>query len=94
MLSDKYTCKQARAKLAELCDQVTSERDFIVITRKNAESVALIPLGELTSILETIYLLRSPKNADRLLKALNRAKSNTVKPKSLDDLCNELNTKF
>jgi antitoxin YefM len=74
-----------------LCDRVTAEGNFIIITRPNAESVALIPVEELSSLLETAYLLRSPKNAARLLSALNRAKLNTIEPKTLDDLRQELN---
>lgn len=38
--------------------------------------VALIAADELTSLLETAYLLRSPKNAERLLAALGRALKN------------------
>lgn len=85
-----YTYTQARARLAELCEKVTSERDFVVITRRNAESVALIPVDELSSLLETAHLLRSPHNAERLLTALNRAKSGVVESQSLDDLRQEL----
>ncbi|MFQ4142051.1 type II toxin-antitoxin system Phd/YefM family antitoxin [Chlorogloeopsis sp. ULAP02] len=92
MVSGKatYTYTQARDRLAELCQKVTSERDFVVITRRNAENVALIPVDELSSLLETAYLLRSPRNAERLLTALDRAKSGVVEPQSLDDLRKEL----
>ncbi|MBD2501723.1 type II toxin-antitoxin system Phd/YefM family antitoxin [Anabaena azotica] len=85
-----YTYTQARAHFVELCEKVTSERDFVVITRRNAESVALIPVDELSSLLETAHLLRSPRNAERLLTALNRAKSGVVESQSLDDLRQEL----
>ncbi|WP_256875136.1 type II toxin-antitoxin system Phd/YefM family antitoxin [Nostoc sp. C052] len=50
MVSTTYTYTQAREKLSELCQKVTSERDFVIITRRNAESVASIPLDELSSI--------------------------------------------
>lgn len=90
MVSASYTYTQAREKLSELCHKVTSERDFVIITRRNAEDVALISLDELSSILETAHLLRSPHNAERLLTALNRAKSGVVKSQSLDELSKEL----
>jgi antitoxin YefM len=90
MVSASYTYTQAREKLSELCDKVTSERDFVIITRRNAENIALIAVDELSSILETAHLLRSPRNAERLLTALNRAKSGVVKSQSLDDLSKEL----
>ena len=85
-----YTYTQARDRLSELCQKVTSERDFVVITRRNAESVALIPVDELSSLLETAHLLRSPRNTERLLTALNRAKSGVVESQSLDALRKEL----
>ncbi|BAB77696.1 type II toxin-antitoxin system Phd/YefM family antitoxin [Anabaena sp. FACHB-709] len=90
MLSNTYTYTQARDRLSELCDKVTSERDFVVITRRNAENVALIPVDELSSLLETAHLLRSPRNAERLLRALDRAKSGVVESQSLDDIRKEL----
>ncbi|MEG4074429.1 type II toxin-antitoxin system Phd/YefM family antitoxin [Microcoleus sp. Pol14C2] len=57
-----------------------SDRDAIIITRKDGENVALIVADELASLLETLHLLRSPKNADRLLSALKQAKARTAKP--------------
>ncbi|WP_333149826.1 MULTISPECIES: type II toxin-antitoxin system Phd/YefM family antitoxin [unclassified Microcoleus] len=68
------------ANLDELCEQVISDRDAIIITRKDGENVALIVADELASLLETLHLLRSPKNADRLLSALKQAKARTAKP--------------
>lgn len=75
----QVTYTEAQANLDELCEQVISDREAIVITRKNGENVALIAADELSSLLETLYLLRSPKNADRLLSALEQAKARTVK---------------
>ncbi len=46
--------------------------------------------SELSSLLETAHLLRSPKNAERLLKALHRAQAKTAKPKPLEKLRKEL----
>lgn len=39
---------------------------------------------------ETLYLLRSPRNAARLLAALKRARSGKVKPRVLDELRRDL----
>ncbi len=65
----------ARAHLAALCDQVTSTREPIVIRRRGSEDVALVAAAELRGLMETVHLLRSPKNAERLLTALVRAQS-------------------
>lgn len=75
----QVTYTQAQANFDEQCEQVISDRDAIVITRKDGENVALIAADELASLLETVYLLRSPKNADRLLSALEQAKARIVK---------------
>ncbi|MBI5949824.1 MAG: type II toxin-antitoxin system Phd/YefM family antitoxin [Chloroflexi bacterium] len=65
----------ARDNFAALWDEVTSSRDAVVIKRKGAEPVALIAADELSSLLETAYLLGSPANARRLLAALQRSET-------------------
>ncbi|WP_017741844.1 type II toxin-antitoxin system Phd/YefM family antitoxin [Scytonema hofmannii] len=63
---------------------------MVIINRQEGESVALIAVEELNSLLETAYLLRSPKNADRLLTALQRARARTFKPQTINELHQEL----
>lgn len=84
------TYSQARANLAKLCDQVLDNQEVAIITRRGSEPVALIAASELTSLLETAHLLRSPKNAQRLITALKRAVAGTVHPQSVQDLRQEL----
>ena len=67
------TYTQARAGLAKLLDQVTHNREVVVIQRRGEDDVAMIDASELESLMETAYLLRSPANAERLLSALGRA---------------------
>ncbi len=76
----------ARATLAALCDEVASTREPVIIRRRNAEDVALVSADELESLLETAHLLRSPKNAERLLKAIARAKGGDIPTSSIDEL--------
>jgi antitoxin YefM len=84
------TYSQARANLAKLCDRVSSNREIIIISRRNAKDVALISSEELSSIIETAHLLRAPKNAQRLLTALSRAQSRTLKPQTIQELRREI----
>lgn len=84
------TYTEARANLAKLCDQVTADLDVAIISRRGAEDVALISASELSGILETAHLLRSPKNADRLLSALRRAQKGTGKSQTPSALRREL----
>ncbi len=65
---------------------MVANRDVVVIQRRGAEDVALIAADELESILETAHLLRSPKNAERLLATLRRAQQRTLEPGAVDDL--------
>jgi antitoxin YefM len=84
------TYTQARAQLASLLDEVTNNREVIIIQRRGADDVALIAADELASLLETAHLLRSPANAERLLTALARARQRAGTPQSLDDLRREV----
>lgn len=80
----------ARASLASLCDEVSSTREPVIIRRRNAADVALIAADELESLLETAHLLRSPRNAERLFAALDRARSRDLPPSSVERLRREL----
>lgn len=84
------TYTNARATLAALCDQVSSTREPVIIRRRDAEDVALVSAEELESLMETAHLLRSPKNAERLLAALARARSGEIPPSSIEELRDEL----
>jgi antitoxin YefM len=84
------TYTQARASLAKLLDQVTHNREVVVIQRRGEEEVAMIAASELTSLMETAYLLRSPANAERLLTALGRALKVEGEPMTLPELRHEV----
>jgi antitoxin YefM len=80
----------ARARLASLLDEVTENQEVVVIRRRGAEDVALIAASELRSLEETAHLLRSPRNAERLLRALARAVGAEGTPQTVDDLRREV----
>ncbi len=86
-ISMTYT--QARANLASLLDEVSLNKEVVIINRKNAENVALVSESELYSILETAHLLRSPKNSQRLLRTLLRVQGNTEPAQTLESLKKE-----
>lgn len=87
------TYTQARDGLAKLLDQVTHNREIVVIQRRGEEEVAMIAASELESLMETAYLLRSPANAERLLSALGRALKGDGESQSLEALRREVNLK-
>lgn len=80
------TYTQARAGLAKLMDQVTHDREVVIIQRRGGEEVAMIAAAELASLTETSYLLRSPVNAERLLSALGRALKSEIQPMTIQEL--------
>jgi len=88
MLQTTYT--NARANFAGLCDEVTENREIVVIRRRKGSNVAMIAADELQSLVESVHLMRSPKNAERLLAALERALKSGGEGSSPESLRSEL----
>ncbi|RPI52433.1 MAG: prevent-host-death protein [Deltaproteobacteria bacterium] len=84
------TYTRARASFASLLDQVTKNREVVIIQRRGGEDVAMITADELSGILETAHLLRSPINAKRILTALDRVRKESGTPQTIDELRNEV----
>jgi antitoxin YefM len=59
-----------RANLAGEMDRVCEDHTPVIVTRKASTSVVMISLEDYESLEETSYLLRSPKNARRLLESI------------------------
>lgn len=89
-MATETTYTQARANLAALCDEVTSTREPVIIRRRGSEDVALVSAAELRGLTETAHLLRSSKNAQRLLTALIRAKDEDLPKETVESLRREL----
>jgi len=88
MLQTTYT--NARANFAGICDEVIDNREIVLIRRRKGSSVAMIAADELQSLVESSYLMRSPKNAERLLSALERALKGDEKVSSVKLLRSEV----
>lgn len=80
------TYTQAREQLKTLMDRAVDDREVIVVRRRSGGNVALIAADELQSLMETAHLLRSERNAERLLTALARARAQSLPATSLADL--------
>ncbi len=81
---------EARANLARLWDLAVANREPIIIRRRDNEDMAMMPAAELASLMETAHLLRSPRNAERLLSALARARNAEGQPASVASLKEDL----
>jgi antitoxin YefM len=86
IMANRTTYTQARANLAGICNQVAESREPYIIERRNGENVAIISEAELNALLETVHLLRSPKNARRLASALEDALHGGPAPTTLKQL--------
>src|SRR5271165_2718883 len=84
MTTVSYT--EARVRLASLIDEVVSSREEVIIKRRGHPDVALIAADELSSLKETVHLLKSPANGIRLLKALQRSYHYEGHPITLEEI--------
>lgn len=91
--TDSVTYTHARNSLASLLERVSNNKEIVLIERRNKPDVALISQDELNSLLETVYLLRSPANAEELFKAIEESQQMdeaAIEPQSIQDLCEDL----
>ena len=84
------TYTHLRNQLASVLDKVVEDQEVVIVRRRRGGDVALVPAEELAGLLETAHLLRSPRNARRLLTALRRAERRQGKPQTIDKLRREL----
>jgi len=66
---DTITYTRARSQLAETMERVCEDHTPVIITKKE-DSVVMMSLADYQSLQETAYLMRSPKNARRLLESI------------------------
>ena len=59
-----------RANMATHFNKVETDRSELVVIRQNHEPVVIMPLSELEGLRETLHLLSTPANADRLLRSM------------------------
>ena len=84
------TYTSLRERLASVLDQVANDHEVVIVRRRGAKDVALIPADELAGLLETAHLLRSPRNARRLTSALDNSRRGKGKKMSIEQLRREV----
>ena len=77
------TYSSARENLARTITEVCRNHDPVIITKKGIESVVMMSLEDYESMKETTYLLRSPKNARRLLESIQQLEEGKGKERVL-----------
>ena len=72
---DAISYTAIRNRLAKALDQVNDDRAPMLITRQNGRPAVLMSLEDYREWEETVHLLRSPKNAGRIDRALRDLKA-------------------
>lgn len=80
---DAITYSSARARLADTMDRVCDEHEPIMITRTGRQAVVMMALEDFNALEETSYLLRSPRNARRLLESIASVEAGKGKARQL-----------
>jgi antitoxin YefM len=89
-MASETTYTVLRDNLASVLDRVVDDQEVVIVRRRGAKDVALVPATELAGLMETAYLLRSPRNAKRLLSALRSAKSGRLRAMTIEQLRREV----
>ena len=76
---------EARQNFKAVLDRVTNDQDCTVITRGGVEDAVIMSKSHYDSIMETLYLMRSPANAQHLLDAIARDKAGEYEQHDLLD---------
>ncbi len=72
-----------RKNLKSVMDNIISSHEPVIVTRRNSDNVVLMSYEDYAGIEETAYLLKSPKNAERLRKSIKSFEKGRGKEKNL-----------
>ncbi|MFO7980733.1 MAG: type II toxin-antitoxin system prevent-host-death family antitoxin [Candidatus Aminicenantes bacterium] len=81
MKSKTYT--EVRENLSNIIEKVCEDHDPLIITKRRDKAVVMISLEDYESIEETAYLLRSPRNMQRLLESIKELEEGRGKERNL-----------
>jgi antitoxin YefM len=76
----------ARKRLKTVLDEVADDRDYTIISRRDADDAVVMSLDQFNSLMETVHLLKSPANASHLAKSIKQYQSGKTVER---DLINE-----
>jgi len=79
------TYTKARETLSDTIDEVCEDHDPVIITKRRDRAVVMIALDDYESLMETSYLLRSPRNARRLLESIKALQEGKGRERTLVD---------
>jgi antitoxin YefM len=84
MIAANYT--EFRTRLKAYLDEVEDNQETLIVKRGSGKGTVVISLEEYNAMVETMHLLSSRKNADRLYESISQMKSgDTVSSKLLEE---------
>ena len=75
----------ARANLKQVIDNVVDDVDVTLITRRDSPNAIVMSQEHYDSLMETVYLLRSPANVAHLERSITQLRAGKVKSRKLDE---------
>ncbi|MBB1268129.1 type II toxin-antitoxin system Phd/YefM family antitoxin [Shewanella sp. SR44-3] len=76
---------EARNGLKAVLDSVVNDANTTIITRRDAEDAVVMSLDYYNSLMETVHLLRSPKNAEHLARSIEQYRAGQTTARDLID---------
>ncbi len=76
MIAANFT--EFRTELKKYLDKVELDNETLVIKRNSGNGTVVISLNEYNSIMETVHLLSSKTNADRLYESIQQMKDGKI----------------
>jgi len=83
MIAANYS--EFRLGLKKYLDSVEENNETVIIKRKSGKGTVMISLDEYNSLMETLHLLSSKKNADRLYESIQQMKSGKTVRQTIDE---------
>lgn len=90
MMLETINYTQTRDNLAKLLDDVVIEGKVYAISRRGEQQAVLMSADDYSSLMTTLHLLRSRKNASRLFEALEASEKDNTPTQTLDELREEM----
>ncbi|HEY3373198.1 MAG TPA: type II toxin-antitoxin system prevent-host-death family antitoxin [Prolixibacteraceae bacterium] len=81
MIAANYT--EFRTDLKKFLDEVEDNNETLIVKRGTGKGTVVISLDEYNSIMETVHLLSSRKNAERLFESIRQMKEGEFVENSL-----------
>jgi antitoxin YefM len=80
------TFSNVRTHFKDACDQVVNDQDILLVTRRDADNIVMMPQSLFDAWQETVYLLKSPANAAALAKSIAQHRDGQVFERELFDV--------